>query len=82
MKNITIKAALLERIETINDDKILEAVYTLLENAESQHEDYKLSEEQLTQLIERDEQYQNGEMKTMLLNELKSEIKNKFNYGV
>lgn len=82
MNNITIKAALLERIQTINDDKILEAVYTLLENAASHHDNYKLSEEQLNLLIERDEQYQSGEMKTMSLNELKSEIKNKFNYGV
>lgn len=82
MNNITIKAALHERIETINDDKILEAVYTLLENEASHQEDYKLSEEQLKLLIERDEQYQNGEMKTMLLDKLTSVIKNKFNYGV
>lgn len=82
MNNISIKAALHERIETINDDKILEALYTLLENTASHHEDYKLSEEQLTLLIERDEQYQNGEMKTLSLVELKSEIKNKFKYGV
>ena len=82
MNNTSIKAALHERIETINDDKILEAVYTLLENAASHHEDYKLSKEQLTLLIERDELYQNGEMKTLSLDGLKSEIKNKFNYGV
>lgn len=80
MNSNTIKAALHERIEAINDDKILEAVYTLLENAGNEAADYELTDEQMNMLQERDRQYQSGEMKTSTLEEFKTEMKNKFGY--
>ncbi len=78
----TIKEALHERIDAINDDKILEAVYTLLENTRNDAFDYELTNEQLSMLQERDEKYQRGEMKTQSLEEFKKEMKDKFGYGV
>jgi len=64
MNTHTIKEALHERIDAINDDKILEAVFTLLENTRNEAFDYELTDEQLTMLQETDEKYQRGEMKT------------------
>jgi len=81
MNTHTIKEALHERIDAINDDKILEAVFTLLENTRNEAFDYELTDEQLTMLQERDEKYQRGEMKTQSLEEFKKEMKVKFGYG-
>ena len=82
MDTQTIKAALHERIDAINDDKILEAIYTLLENNPNESFDYELTDEQLNMLKERDEKYQRGEIKTQPLEEFKKEMKDKFGYGV
>ena len=82
MDTQTIKAALHERIDAINDDKILEAVYTLLENNRNEAFDYELTDEQLNMLKDRDEKYQHGEMKASSLEEFKKEMKDKFGYGV
>jgi len=81
MNTHTIKEALHERIDAINDDKILEAVFTLLENTRNEAFDYELTDEQLTMLQETDEKYQRGEMKTQSLEEFKKEMKVKFGYG-
>ena len=82
MSTDTIRAALHERIDAINDDKILEAVYTLLENAGNEAANYKLTDEQMNMLQERDRQYQSGEMKTKTMEEVKTDMKNKFGYEV
>ena len=82
MDTHSIKAALHERIDAINDDRILEAVYTLLENNRNEAFDYQLTDEQLIMLQERDEKYQRGEMKTQSLEEFKKEMKDKFGYEV
>ena len=81
MDTQAIKAALHERIDTINDDRILEAVYTLLENNRNEVFDYEMTDGQLSMLQERDEQYMRGEMKTQSLEEFKKEMKDKFGYG-
>ena len=82
MDTHSIKAALHERIDAINDDRILQAVYTLLENNRNEAFDYQLTDEQLIMLQERDEKYQRGEMKTQSLEGFKKEMKDKFGYEV
>jgi hypothetical protein len=82
MDTNTIKAALHERIDEINDDRILEAVYTLLENKRNEASGYELTDEQLNMIEDRDAKYIRGEMKTQSLDEFKMEMKGKFGYGV
>ena len=82
MDTLSIKAALHKRIDAINDEKILEAVYTILESTRNDASDYELTHEQLMMLQERDEKYQRGEMKTQSLEEFQKEMKDKFGYEV
>lgn len=78
----SIKQKLHERIEGIDDEKVLEAFYVILDSHKNETEDYELTDGQLNMLQERDEKYQRGEMKTQSLEEFKKEMKDKFGYGV
>ena len=78
----SIKQKLHERIESIDDEKVLEAFYKLLNNSKNEAEYFELTDEQLNMLQERDEKYQRGEMKTQSLQEFKKEMKDKFGHGL
>jgi putative addiction module component (TIGR02574 family) len=76
----TIKEELHQRIEAIENDKVLEAVYILLDNAKNEAEDYILSEADIKELERRDAAYLSGENKGYTLDEFKVRIKEKYGF--
>ncbi|MBK6836193.1 MAG: hypothetical protein IPG89_18790 [Bacteroidetes bacterium] len=60
-------------VENINDDKILEAVYTLL-NGHIANEDYELSSEDLKIVTARRKAILKGEEKTFTVAEVKKKL--------
>jgi hypothetical protein len=71
MSTIEIKEKILDYIENA-DDKVLEAIYTLL--SANVEDGYTLTEEQITQVEERREEYLSGKSKTYAWDEAKKMI--------
>jgi len=77
-EELTIKEVLHQTIEDIDDDRILYAAYTLLQN--NKPASIEPSDELLNILNERDALYQSGKMKTYTLEELDAEMKRKYGF--
>ena len=80
MNTTKIKEELHQRIDAMENDKVLEAVYILLENAKNEAEDYVLSEDDIKELERRDAAYEAGENKGYPLDEFKARIKDKYGF--
>ena len=76
----TIKEELYQRIEAMENDKVLEAVYILLDNAKNDAEDYILSKEDINELERRDAAYLSGENKGYSHDEFKARIKEQYGF--
>ena len=75
-----IKTELHQRIDAMDNDKVLEAVYTLLENSKNEAEDYELSDADLKELEKREADYLSGNNKGSSLDEFKAMIKEKYGF--
>ena len=75
-----IKTELHQRIDAMDNDKVLEAVYTLLENSKNEAEDYELSDADLKELEKREADYLSGNNKGYSLDEFKAMIKEKYGF--
>lgn len=73
-----IKKQLHDAIESIRDEKFLEALLTIA--SQKQSHDYPLTEEQIQILEERHERFLRGESKTISLEELKEKMRNKYGF--
>lgn len=76
----SIKEKLHERIECINDEKVLEAFYTILDNYKNEAEDYELTKVQLKELEKREADYLSGKTKSHSLEEFKKIMNKKYGY--
>ncbi len=63
----SIKEKLHERIECINDEKVLEPFYTILYNYKNEAEDYELTDVQLKELEKREADYLSGKDKAVTI---------------
>ncbi len=77
---ISIKEKLHERIEGIDDEKVLEAFYVILDNHKNEAEDYQLSEDQVKMLEEREADYLAGKDKGVTLEEHIKMTKEKYGF--
>lgn len=73
MTRTVLKKKIYNCVENINDDKILEAVYTLL-NGHIANEDYELSSEDLKIINARRKAILKGEEKTFTVAEVKKKL--------
>jgi len=80
MNSNKIKQELHQRIDAMDNDKVLEAVNILLKNARNEAEDYVLSEDDIKELERRDAAYETGENKGCSLDEFKARIKEKYGF--
>jgi FixJ family two-component response regulator len=71
----TLKEKLHHAISDIEDEKLLEALYTLLSKPGLQTTSFTATDEQLNTVMERDALYEAGKMPTLSLAELDKEIK-------
>ena len=78
MSVIEIKEQLHKAIDSIQDEEFLEAMLTIA--SQKQPQDYPLTEEQIQILEERHERFLKGETKTISLEELKKEIRDKYGF--
>jgi|GEM_PF-1795855 len=71
MQNVTIsiKDKLHQAIECIDDEKVLEAFYTILGSYRNEAEDYVLTDEQYKELKKREEDHMAGTSKSYSLEE-------------
>jgi hypothetical protein len=53
----SLKEKIHERIEGIDDEKVLEAFYVILNNHKNEAEDYQLSDDQIKMLEDREADY-------------------------
>lgn len=74
-----IKEQLHHTIDSISDEKLLEAVLTIL-TSQSQTHDYLLTEEQVQILEERHQRFLKGEEKTSTLEEFKEKMRKKYGF--
>jgi len=80
MNSNKIKQELHQRIDAMDNDKVLEAVNILLKNARNEAEDYVLSKDDIKELERRDAAYETGENKGYSLDEFKARIKEKYGF--
>ncbi len=79
MNETSIKQALHQTIENIDNEELLQAVYTILTVNKEDKNYFDLTEEQLQLLKEREEAYLSGKSKTYTLQEVKTRLKPKTN---
>lgn len=77
---ISIKEKLHQRIESIDDEKVLEAFYTILENYKNEAVDYELTDAQLKELEKREADYLSGKDKGVMLEEHIKITKEKYGF--
>ncbi len=75
-----IKEKLHYRIECINDEKVLQAFYTILDNYKNEAEDYELTDVQLKELEKREADYLSKKTKNHSLEEFKNIMNKKYGY--
>jgi hypothetical protein len=73
MTTAALKREIQKTIENINDNHLLEAVYTILNNA-TNYTNYELSREDMNIVEERKRNYKAGKMKTYSVAEVKKKI--------
>ena len=66
---LSIKEKIHERIEGIDDEKVLQAFYVILDTHKNEAEDYLLSNDQMKMLEEREADYISGKDKGVTLEE-------------
>ena len=76
----SIKEKLHERIESIDDEKVLEAFYTILDNYKNEAADYVLTDEQFKELKRREADYLSGKDKGVTLEEHVKMTKEKYGF--
>lgn len=76
----SIKEKLHERIESIDDEKVLEAFYTILDNYKNEAADYVLTDEQFKELKRREADYLSGKDKGVTLEEHIKMTKEKYGF--
>ncbi len=74
MTNTALKKKLHQAIDDIQDNELLEAVYTIL-NARGYPSSFELSDEDMRVIEERSALYQAGKLKTETLKEFKKNMK-------
>jgi hypothetical protein len=77
---ISIKEKLHERIDLIEDEKILQAFYIILEGYKNEAEDYVLTDAQLKELEKRETDHLAGKTKSYTLEEIKKSMNDKYGY--
>lgn len=80
MSVTAIKQHLQQVINDIDDEEVLKAVLIILEAKAAGKSNYRLTDEQLQVIEEREVQYLRGEMKTTTIEEIENKLRNK--YGV
>ena len=78
MTRTTLKKNIHKAVDSINDDAVLEAVYTLLSRASFYGDDYEWTAKDLKIVEERKAKYLSGKSKAMSLDELNKRIKKRF----
>ena len=73
MANANLKKRIVDCVEQIDDEKILEAVYTLL-NGQVAHSDYELSAEDIKFIIARRKAVLKGSEKTYTVAQVKKKL--------
>lgn len=73
MTNSTLKKEIHKVIDNIEDNQVLEAVFTLLNVTKAQN-DYELSENDIKIIEERRSNYKKGKTKTYTVSEVKKKI--------
>ncbi len=73
MTNSTLKKEIHKVIDNIEDNQVLEAVFTLLNVTRAQN-DYELSENDIKIIEERRSNYKKGKTKTYTVSEVKKKI--------
>lgn len=73
MTNATLKKEIHKVIDNIDDNQVLEAVFTLL-NVSRPQSDYELSENDIKIIEERRSNYKKGKTKTYTVSEVKKKI--------
>jgi hypothetical protein len=76
----SIKEKIHERIEGIDDEKVLEAFYVILDNHKNEAEDYQLSDDQVKMLEDREADYLSGKDKGVTLEEHIEMTKEKYGF--
>jgi hypothetical protein len=76
MTTSNLKQELHKKIDSINDNAILEAIYTIL-NQKKVSESYSLSAEQLEELEERDQLHDSGKAKYYTAAEMRKKVLSK-----
>jgi len=77
---ISIKEKLHQKIECIDDEKVLEAFYTILDNYRNEAEDYELTDEQFKELEKREADHLAGKTKSYSLEEFRKIMNEKYGY--
>lgn len=77
---LSIKEKIHERIEGIDDEKVLQAFYVILDTHKNEAEDYLLSNDQMKMLEEREADYISGKDKGVTLEEHVKITKNKYGF--
>ncbi len=73
MTSATLKKEIKKLIETIDDNRVLEAVYVLLNNT-IQQGSYHLSKDDIAIIEEREAAYKSGKTKTYTIDQVKKKI--------
>ncbi len=76
----SIKEKLHQTIDSIDDEKVLEAFYTILGSYRNVAEDYVLSDEDLKELNKREADHIAGRAKSYSLDEFKKIMNEKYGY--
>lgn len=76
MTSTAIKKELHKAIDNIEDNNLLEAIYTIL-NSQNKQYPFELSDEDLQIVEERRILYETGKLKTITLSEFKKKVKKK-----
>ena len=77
---MSLKEKLHQTIECIEDEKVLEAFYTILGSYRNEAEDYELTDEQLTELEKREADHLAGRTKNYSLEQHIQMTKEKYGF--
>ena len=77
---LSIKEKLHEKIEGIDDEKVLEAFYIILDSHKNEAEDYELNDKQFKELERREADHLAGKTKSYTLEEFKTLMNKKYGY--
>ena len=69
-----------QTIECLDDEKILEAFYTILGSYRNEAEEYELNDEQLKELERREADHLSGKTKRHSLEEFRNRMNKKYGY--